>query len=1316
MKKILIIYLISFLQTILVFAQKPGLKFERITDKSGRSLGYITGIVQDKSGFIWFSTRSGLYRYDGYNYKLFKNDPNDSLSLSTKNITAMYHDNSDILWLRHFKQFTPFYHEKRNYDYTWITQNEFDFESNIVEDSQHNLWIGPTEKGLYKFDRKNKNVDVFKKSMPQYSPTLYGMLDSLMDKGKIISRLTKISNKKDTTLNFSINAPKDIIIISVGESDKRENYDYGFILSNRRLFWQMNANSAKYAGGSEKNKIHIEYKKFPKGEYQLRYISDNSGAYNDWKAENKPLKPEWYGILLLEIDIKDKYKFEKLINQIYTPKNSILSNNFKDLILNKDGNLVFASPKGFEIYNPKDGFFFHHLFNLASFLGVDENEIEIQKLFQDKQGFFWIGTKSQGLIRYNIETHEFKAFRNSSNNELISSNFILSIFEDSRGNLWIGTDNGLSLYDRTNDQFYNYKADIKNRLYDNFIIQITEDNAGNIWIATPEGLNRLKKSDFKFFRLNQESNTNLVHIDKREGENKCWFNSSKDALLYCYDQTTNQKLTYFINPKHYPYNEDTKTRLFTINDMFEDKNGFLWLAIDDGLYYFDRRAGKIIDSIEVPNLKIKNLVTAEYNLTKSKEGISDNILKIKEGRKANLWLFTLSGVYNYNIATNKLEQFYSFNIEIEYLYDVNYGFIKNIIEDKHGNYWIRTSSGIFIFNPEKGTIELKFEFPSEIKGSSASDGNIWESADGCIWYAILPNLYRYNYSTKKQEVYRCKEAIDVGYSHIKETKDSLLWIYSDNGLFRFNQKDKTFKKYTTDDGLADKELNGLVDDNRGNLWITSSKSLCKFDKATESFDVVSSEFDSNNFLRISEENRSKHGEITFFTDLGFYSFYPDSINRHIPQLAITRIVVNNEEFNFDSLVYEKRRIYLNWDQNFLTLEFAALDFTDPNKNLYSYKLEGLDKSWVNVDAQNRKAVYTGISAKNYVFRLKGANNDKVWNEAGIAIEFLIKPPFWETPLFYALCVIFIVLTIIFFIKWRERNLQREKRILEEKVVERTAEIERQKEEIKAQRDLATKQRDQIGHQKKAIMDSIHYALRIQRAILPPENMIKSIVPEYFILYKPRDVVSGDYYWFTQRDNKFIITAADCTGHGVPGAFMSMLGVASLNEIVNKQNITNADQILNELKSYIIRSLHQTGKEDEAKDGMDIALSVIDYKTMNVEFAGAYNPLYHIRNKELVQINADRMPIGIYSSEKKAFTKNIIDFQYGDSIYMFSDGYADQFGAKTGRKFMSKQFKALLIEIQDKTMEEQKTLLDANIEQWRGDLEQVDDILVIGLRL
>jgi len=294
----------------------------------------------------------------------------------------------------------------------------------------------------------------------------------------------------------------------------------------------------------------------------------------------------------------------------------------------------------------------------------------------------------------------------------------------------------------------------------------------------------------------------------------------------------------------------------------------------------------------------------------------------------------------------------------------------------------------------------------------------------------------------------------------------------------------------------------------------------------------------------------------------------------------------------------------------------------------------------------------------------------------------------------------------------------------------------QKRDIEKQRDFAKLQHNEILKQKEQITDSIKYARRIQSAMLPNKNYIKSILPEHFIFFKPKDIVSGDFYFFAQRKNKVYIVAADCTGHGVPGAFMSMLGISFLNAIINSENklalqmpfagdiinkfndLKNKDKtaadILNELREMIKSALGQTGDESEPKDGMDLALAILDNKKSTLQYAGAHNPLYLFRNKEMFEYKGDRMPIGIHIKEKP-FSNHIIKLQKDDVFYLFSDGFIDQFNGETGEKYKTRRFKKLLNDIHLLPLDIQKNKLEKELNEWKKESEQVDDILIIGVK-
>ena len=289
------------------------------------------------------------------------------------------------------------------------------------------------------------------------------------------------------------------------------------------------------------------------------------------------------------------------------------------------------------------------------------------------------------------------------------------------------------------------------------------------------------------------------------------------------------------------------------------------------------------------------------------------------------------------------------------------------------------------------------------------------------------------------------------------------------------------------------------------------------------------------------------------------------------------------------------------------------------------------------------------------------------------------------------------------------ELAETERILEQKVKERTEEVVKQKDEIESQNQ-------KLEELYKDVTDSIRYAKRLQYSILPPEEKIREICPKSFVLFKPKDIVSGDFYWFDKMENKSFCAAVDCTGHGVPGAFMSLVGANGLNAAVREHHTSTPGEIVDELNSFVAETLNKASEDSDVRDGMDLSLIAINYDTLTLEYAGAYNPIYIVRNKEFIILPADKFAIGSFDPGTKKYTNQEFQLQKDDQIYLFSDGYADQFGGKKGKKFLYKTFREELLRVHEMDPIQQRAELNKTIVDWQGDYAQVDDILVIGIRI
>ena len=502
--------------------------------------------------------------------------------------------------------------------------------------------------------------------------------------------------------------------------------------------------------------------------------------------------------------------------------------------------------------------------------------------------------------------------------------------------------------------------------------------------------------------------------------------------------------------------------------------------------------------------------------------------------------------------------------------------------------------------------------------------------------------------------------------------------------------------------------------------------------------------DSLKLLAVKYEAGKAITESIIFRQLPkFYSFQTDSdknlwilTKQGLIQLDLTKnYKLNNQlktiicgiEAGKNLLISKGKKtfnedIVLDYEQNNIAFKYILPYFINENDIQYSCKLEGDRKldSWSRWSTETKRN-FTNLNEGSYTFWVKAKNIYGIESEAA-KFNFTITAPWYKTIYLKIIYLILIVFVIWAVVKLNALRLHREKAHLEKIIEDRTGELKQQKqeieevyEELRVQTEKITSQRDMLSFQNTHISDSIIYAQRIQTAVLTKEDYIDEILPENFILFKPRDIVSGDFYWIRQIGQKIIIAIVDCTGHGVPGAIMSMLGISYLNEIVRRSEITQANHVLNEMRKRVKRALHQTGKKGEAVDGMDMVLCAIDLKTKIMQYSGAFNPLLIIRNNELIEIKADRMPVGIYHNEKPSFTNHEIPILDNDIFYLFSDGYADQLGGENRLKFMHSNFKKKLLQIHNKPMNTQKEILEETIENWKLGIEQTDDILVMGIR-
>jgi len=622
-----------------------------------------------------------------------------------------------------------------------------------------------------------------------------------------------------------------------------------------------------------------------------------------------------------------------------------------------------------------------------------------------------------------------------------------------------------------------------------------------------------------------------------------------------------------------------------------------------------------------------------------------------------------------------------------------------------------TNPDIFYIASEEGITEIQFkgkrwEATYGIHGINEPVFSIVTTTDNTIWASGNNILFCFTRDADGKSVSTRTYTFDSDFpdlSRIVVHNDTLL-LLTETGVSFFSQYDGLLRPYPT---------STTIDEDPGKMRFIVSAEGIPWISPGDGWKCLSHNIDGINRLetlfRLFDEVVSVHsgddgsfwitdGESGIFRIKGF----------EVPQAdPVFNIFIKNLS-NADGLYFDLENLIFEPYSNSISVNISAPLYIKETTTRYQYFIEELMKSWSPWTYSPTIDLFLGSGSGTYTVHFRAMNIlGKVSEEK--LISFTIKPPFIKTAWFYILVSMAAVGLFAGFLYVRESKLRRDKQVLEGRVRERTIELENKKEQIEAQRD-------EILRQKEEITSSITYASRIQDAILPGHKVFRKAFREHFIIFKPRDIVSGDFYWISESEDRVCFAVADCTGHGVPGAIMSMLGVSLLNEITaNNGKSIKPGAVLGLLREKVIFSLKQSGRQDEANDGMDVALCILNRKTNILEYAGAFNPLYIVRDGKLTEFKADRMPIG-YHFKQSQFTDHRIKVMPGDSIYIFSDGFYDQFGGPHDKRFSSGRMKRMIREISDLPMEEQKLVIEKRYRKWKGTQDQVDDILIMGVKI
>lgn len=770
---------------------------------------------------------------------------------------------------------------------------------------------------------------------------------------------------------------------------------------------------------------------------------------------------------------------------LYDPldSTSISSNNIWTVYIDRSKNIWAGTVgRGLNLYHPQSNSFRRFIHQPSNPESLSDNSVSV--IFEDRSGNLWIGTENGGLNLFDRNTQTFKVFEHQpGNSNSIASDKINTLFEDDHHNLWIGTiDNGISVLSPDLQTFTNYPAgNAPNRLNCNNVRSFLEDDEGIIWIGTDGG-------GINFFDPLRKTFSHLLHNpDNPKGiSSNVIFNiyKSKEGIIWVgtYQGGLNvyDKKKYKFHPYHETNLISDRLSYKSVMSIFEDSKGFIWIGTDGGgLNRYNPQTSTFTYFLHDPL---------------SAKSISGNVIKsIFEDSRGNIWFGTHAN--GLNLFNREKEEFIHFKHDPSDPGSLSQNDVWDIIEDTYGNLWIGTlSGGLNLLDRETMTF---ISFKSDGSTSSLCSNNIFsmiqDKRQGGLWVGTKFGLSYFDIEANKFKTY----------VHDKDNPESLnndeiivlyqdsnynVWIGTNKGgLNLYNQMSDDFVSYGVEEGFISNTISGIVEDNDHNLWISTNRGISMFNPVDKSCLNYTNDdgLQSNEFLGGSVFKK-KNGDLIFGGVEGFSIIHPESIenNECIPEVIITKLLVSNKEIKpgdkdllLSKVISETDELTFNYMQSVITFEFTALNYTNPEKNQFAYKLEGFDKDW-NYIATRRNVTFTNLEPKSYIFRVKASNNDGVWNEQGTSVIFHVLPPYWKTWWFRMVIILVLIFIVISWYTYRIRTMRMQKIKLESLVKQRTIELADEKETVEKQNDELLEKQNEILKQNveiREMSEKVHQA-------------------------------------------------------------------------------------------------------------------------------------------------------------------------------------------------------------------------------------------------
>lgn len=1042
-----------------------------------------------------------------------------------------------------------------------------------------------------------------------------------------------------------------------------------------------------------------------------------------------------YGFLWIGTQGGGVCRFDGRSFESYTRRNGIPSDNIRLIFEDHNNTLWLATDDGICFFTGEK---FEQV-KLADSLSGDR----VRSFSEDADGRIWVGT-DHGINFIDADT------KCPDQNFSLEQRFIDSTVRSLlwyKDEMWIGTDSGLFIYSDGKLQLHEKQMELSSYR----ILKVFPDSKGNVWVGTSNGVNKIASDEVSKWTTADGLINNRVRSIQEDHYGAMWFGTSRGISLFDGEQfisittangLSNERVrciardsfeniwigTFFGGIMRYNYKDFTG---FTMNEglasnqvqaLHEDEYGDILVGTNAGL-----------TNLEVVDNKLYNYATIKLN----DSYLGNSIRTVYYDHNGYTWLGNSKGVTVIK---------YGYRKEIIFPFGDSKNVAVNVVKFYNNKYFVGTNHGLFqvnVIGDYENFQVINLSANNKMGGEEVSI--ITRDLENRIWIGFSDGTLSVYDQTKIVTPVVAKEVDKVISIAVDSTGN--LWIGTNgNGLFRGKYSSESrgleLTGFSTLDKLSSDYIYSILIV-KDQLWLGHERGIDIVKIAGDTISSVVLCGSEIGFAGLQNYPNASlldsKGNLWFGTINGLFRLNGRELETFlqgsVSKTFLTGISVNGREVDWTKSKWADSTIgiyklpvnlQLPYNKNNVEFKFMALNYIAPEKIKYSWKLDGFDSDWA-APSYDQHIAYTNLDPGSYIFRLRTSNELGEINEEEITFSFVINKPFWLTWWFRILTVIVFLLAGVFIMRWRTKQLRENQKQLEAIIEERTSEI--------------SSQNEMLEEKNKEITDSIFYSRRIQRSVLPAKEKVAKLLTNYFIFFRPKDIVSGDFYWAERSldKQKIFFAVADCTGHGVPGAMVSLIGTRALNTALRERGVDIASKILDEVNESMIESFTDAETGNVIKDGMDISLCSIEYdKSDKVKFqyAGAQNSVWIVRKEtdenieingthidpimsaygyKLFEIKADKQPIG-YFEGRINFRNNTGTVKRGDRIYLYSDGFADQFGGDKGKKFKYKTLKELILSAQHLAMNDQYGTIRNAFYDWKREFEQIDDVCMMGVEV